>query len=296
MAAKTAVSILAEQDILMRQRVLKLSGTRFRLKNGAAPTMLIVRLMRLNRFTLVLLLVISTGEALHGNGDSVERDLRERMDRIKGQNQQRANDAKVRRAHAAAAAANRKAEDAIIAAEGSARETKAEVRALQNELAELNSKLRNAEHEREKAESDERARIYADNLRQERERLESDPEEQKRRAVIAAVDASTDRAYEKYPILAVPDSPHRRALLAFVAKLQEDPARAEFFQTADWPEKIVEEFAATHPIPPKVGYSMRKLSNGEVLLIATTGERYRFKNEADAQSFITDARSPAVKP
>jgi hypothetical protein len=54
--------------------------------------------------------------------------------------------------------------------------------------------------------------------------------------------ASRDRALQRFPIFANPDSPWRKKLDVYVTQRLEDPARDAYFEKPDWPERIILEF------------------------------------------------------
>jgi hypothetical protein len=255
---------------------------------------------------LILFLVLACplaafAQRYDGPDDEAGRALRAIRERGEREAQQRANDARIRRANAAASNAQTSADDAIRAAEQAARTASAEVAALRREMAQAEAGRRAGEAAAmaaaEKAARDERVRKIADEMMAEREKLAADPVEQQRRAFVAALRASEERALAKYPVLNHVDSPHRRAFMAYIDEQEALPERAAFFQTSDWPELIANEYASKFPVPRKVSYSMRKRADGSVLILSADGERLLFTTQAEADQFIAEAKNtPTATP
>ena len=70
--------------------------------------------------------------------------------------------------------------------------------------------------------------------------------------------ASLARMFARYPSLKDRENPWRKKLDAYVGQQRADPKRTEFFNTSNWPERIVLEFGVVHGIADANGNAIQR--------------------------------------
>ena len=78
-----------------------------------------------------------------------------------------------------------------------------------------------------------------------------DAEAAREEEFVRLLEASANRVFSKFPILADKKSMERLALSAHTANLMENLENAELFKDPNWPEYVAEEFTELHKIQPK---------------------------------------------